>query len=99
MAFENEASRLRKLARRSDVTVWWVNHAEDERNKDSIAKLDVYNMLKRCRVSKVEETDGEECWRAEGTDVDGRGITAEVVANEDDPPEIKIITTWAHKSK
>jgi hypothetical protein len=99
MSFENEAARLRKLARRADVTVWWTDHAEVERDKDNIAKLDVHNLLKRCRVSKVEETDGEECWRAEGTDIDGRAIAAEVVAYEDEPPEIKIVTTWAHKSK
>ncbi len=97
MSFENEAARLRKLARRSDVTVWWTDHAEIERNKDNIAKLDVHNMLKRCSISKVEETDGEECWRAEGTDIDGRRIAAIVVAYEAEPPEIKIVTTWAHK--
>ncbi len=28
-----------------------------------------------------------------------RWIAAIVVAYEDDPPEIKIVTTWAHKSK
>ena len=99
MAFENEAARLRKLARRPDVTVWWRDHADDERKKDGIAKIDVHNMLKRCSISNVEETDGEECWRAEGTDIDGRRIAAVVVAYEDEPPEIKIITTWAHKSK
>jgi hypothetical protein len=99
MAYENEASRLRKLARRPDTLVWFSSHGDDERQKDGIAKLDVHNMLKRCRVSKVEETDGEECWRAEGTDIDSRAIAAEVVAYEDDPPEIKIITTWAHKGK
>jgi hypothetical protein len=99
MAFESEASRLRNLARRPDVKVWWRTHADLERKKDNIAKLDVQNMLKRCSVSNVEETDGEECWRAEGTDIDGRRIAAIVVAYEDDPPEIKIITTWAHKAK
>jgi len=99
MAFEHEAARLRNLARRPDVLVWWTDHAEVERKKDNIAKLDVHNMLKRCSISKTEETDREECWRAEGTDIDGRRIAAEVVAYEDDPPEIKIITTWAHKGK
>jgi hypothetical protein len=97
MAYENEASRLRKLARRPDTTVWWSGHGDDERNKDDISKIDVHNMLKRCRISKVEQSDGEDSWRAEGTDIDGRAIAAEVVAYEDDPPEIKIITTWAHK--
>ncbi len=99
MSFEHEAARLRKLARRTDVLVWWTGHGEVERLKDNIAKLDVHNMLKRCSISKTEETDGEECWRAEGTDIDGRRIAAEVVAYEDDPPEIKIITAWAHKGK
>lgn len=99
MTCENEASRLRTLARRGDVTVWWSDHADVERNKDGIAKIDVHNMLKRCVVSNVEDADGEECWRAEGSDIDGRRIAAIVVAYEDDPPEIKIITTWAHKQK
>ena len=60
MSFENEATRLRTLARNPDVTVWWTEHAGIERNKDGIAKLDVHNMLKRCSVSNVEDTDGEE---------------------------------------
>jgi hypothetical protein len=66
--------------------------------KDEIAKLDVHNMLKRCSVTNVEDTDGEIGWRAEGTDIDGRRIAAIVVAYEDDEnPEIKIVTTWAKK--
>jgi len=33
-------------------------------------------------------------------DIDGRRITAIVVVYEDEEfPEIKIVTTWAHKSK
>jgi hypothetical protein len=37
-------------------------------------------------------------WRAEGSDIDGRSIAAIVVAYEDDNnPEIKILTTWAKK--
>lgn len=99
MSYEHEAARLRKLARRADVTVWFSNHGDDERQKDNIAKIDVHNMLKRCQVTKVEESGGEDCWRAEGTDIDGRQIAAEIVAYEDDPPEIKIVTTWAKKSK
>jgi hypothetical protein len=99
MAFESEASRLRALARRPDVKVWWTKHADEEREKDNIAKLDAQNMLKRCSVSNIEKTDGEECWRAEGKDIDDRRIAVIVVAYEDDPPEIKIITTWAHKAK
>jgi hypothetical protein len=100
MAYENEASRLRKLARNPNVRVGWRSHADDERKKDGIAKLDVQNMLKRCSVTNVEDTDGEEIWRAEGTDIDGRRITAILVAYEDEEnPEIKIITVWAKKPK
>jgi hypothetical protein len=98
MSFESEAARLRKLAQNRNVSFWWRGHAEVERKKDRIAKIDVHNMLKRCLVSNVEESDGEEAWRAEGTDIDGRRICAIVVPYEDDHnPEIKIITTWAKK--
>jgi len=98
MPFENEASRLRKLARSPNVLIGWTDHAEVERNKDEIAKIDVHNMLKRCSVSNVEDADGEIGWRAEGTDIDGRRIAAIVIAYEDDQnPEIKIVTTWAKK--
>lgn len=100
MAFENEAARLRKLARIPRVLFEWSGHAEVEREKDSIFKIDVHNMLKRCSISNVENTDGEEGWRAEGTDIDGRRIAAIVVAYEDEHnPAIKIVTTWAHKVK
>ncbi len=98
MSYENEASQLRKLARNPNVLIGWSSHAEVERNKDQIAKIDVHNMLKRCVVSNVEDTDGETGLRAEGTDIDGRRIAAIVVAYEDDQnPEIKIVTTWAKK--
>jgi hypothetical protein len=98
MAFESEASRLRKLARNPSVLVGWRKHAETERRNDDIAKIDVHNMMKRCKVTNVEDTDGEEGWRAEGTDIDGRTIVAIVVAYEDEGnPEIKVVTTWAKK--
>jgi hypothetical protein len=98
MSFENEASRLRKLAQNRNISFLWTGHAEVERNKDQIAKIDVHNMLKRCLVSNVEDSDGETGWRAEGTDIDGRRICAIVVVYEDDGnPEIKIVTTWAKK--
>ncbi len=98
MAFENEASRLRTLARNPHVLFGWTNHADDERRKDNIAKLDVHNMLKKCLVSNVEITDGEDTWRAEGKDIDARPIAAVVVAYEDEnSPEIKILTTWVKK--
>ncbi|MCP3397153.1 hypothetical protein [Bradyrhizobium sp. CCGB20] len=96
MAFEHEAGRLRRIARRG--TVFFTDHAEIERKKDDIEKIDVVNMLGRCTVSLVEtnKENGEEEWRAEGTDNDGRRITAVVVAYED-VAEVKVVTTWANK--
>jgi hypothetical protein len=96
MAFEHEASRLRRVARRA--TIFFTDHAEKERKKDDIEKIDVTNMLGRCSISLVEinKENGEEEWRAEGTDTDGRKITAVVVMYED-VSEVKIVTTWANK--
>jgi hypothetical protein len=96
MPFEHEAGRLRRIARRG--TVFFTDHAEIERKKDAIEKIDVVNMLGRCTISLVEtnKDNGEEEWRAEGSDSDGRKITAVVVAYED-VAEVKIITTWANK--
>ncbi|MEO6781845.1 MAG: hypothetical protein ABI407_11495, partial [Bradyrhizobium sp.] len=63
MPFEHEAGRLRRIARRG--TVFFTDHAEIERKKDGIEKLDVVNMLGRCAVSLVEtnKDNGEEEWR------------------------------------
>jgi len=96
MAFEREAGCLRKIARRG--TVFFTDHAEVERKKDGIEKIDVINMLGRCTISLVETNreNGEEEWRAEGSDSDGRRITAVVVVYED-VAEVKVITTWANK--
>lgn len=98
MPFKHEAGRLREIARRG--TVFFTKHADIERKKDGIERLDVVNMLSRCTVSLVE-TDpesGEEELRAEGTDSDGRKIVAVVVIYED-TVEVKVITTWANKKK
>lgn len=96
MPFEHEAGRLRRITRRG--TVFFTAHAEIERKKDDVEKLDVVNMLGRCSVSLVETNrdNGEEEWRAEGSDNDGRKITAVVVAYED-VAEVKVVTTWANK--
>jgi hypothetical protein len=96
MPFEHESGRLRKVARRG--TIFFTAHAEKERKKDNIEKIDVTNMLGRCSISLVEtnKDNGEEEWRAEGTDTDGRKITAVVVMYED-VSEVKIVTTWANK--
>jgi hypothetical protein len=96
MPFEPEAGRLRRIARRG--TVFFTDHAEVERKKDGIEKIDVVNMLGRCTISLIETNreNGEEEWRAEGSDSDGRKITAVVVAYEDFA-EVKVITTWANK--
>jgi hypothetical protein len=96
MPFEHEAGRLRRVARRG--TVFFTDHADDVRTKDAIEKLDVVNMLGRCTISLIEtnKESGEEEWRAEGTDSDGRKITAVVVVYED-IAEVKVVTTWANK--
>jgi hypothetical protein len=98
MAHEHEASRVRSLARDRRVLVWFTGHGGEERQNDDIPKIDVVNMLKRCSVTRVEVNNksGEEEWRAEGKDSDGRGITAVVVLDED-ALEIKVVTTWAKK--
>jgi len=74
--------------------VFFRPHGLIEMEKDSISRPDVQNMLKRCSVSKAEESGGEITWRAHGRDYDGRKITAEVVAYEE-KKEIKVITAWA----
>jgi hypothetical protein len=96
MPFEHEAGRLRRIARRG--TVFFTDHAEIERKKDGIEKIEVVNMLGRCTISLIEtnKDNGEEEWRAEGTDSDGRKITAVVVAYED-VAEVKVVTAWANK--
>jgi hypothetical protein len=96
MPFEHEAGRLRKVARRA--TIFYTDHAETERKKDKIEKIEIANILCRCSVTLVEtnKENGEEEWRAEGTDCDGRKVTAVVVLYED-VGEIKVITTWANK--
>jgi hypothetical protein len=56
-------------------------------------------MLGRCTISLIETNreNGEEEWRAEGTDSDGRKIVAVVVVYED-VAEVKVITAWANKN-
>lgn len=96
MSFENEGGVLRRIARRG--TVFYTDHAEVERKKDQIEKLDIANMLCRCSITLVETNreNGEEEWRAEGSDSDGRKITAVVVVYEK-VGEIKVVTAWANK--
>lgn len=100
MSFEHEAGRLRKLARDCTALIFFTGHGEDERGKDGIPKLDIVKMLGRCTVTLVEtnKETGEEEWRAEGTDCDGRKIAAVVVVAED-VKEIKVVTTWAQGRK
>ena len=96
MAFEHEAGQLRRVARRA--TIFFTSHADDERLKDQIEKVEVANMLCRCTISLIEtnKDNGEDEWRAEGTDSDGRKITAVVVVYEK-VGEIKVVTAWANK--
>lgn len=91
--FEHEAGRLRNLAG-AEPAYWFTKHAREEMAKDDIARIDVETMLGRCRVTLVEESQGEETWRAEGPDFDGRQIAAVVVAYEG-RHEVKVITAWA----
>lgn len=96
--FESQASRLRRLARRRDVLFLYSEHADVELAKDGLCKIDIENMLRRCRVTLVEESDGEEAWRAEGTDRDRRRIAACVVPYEG-KIWIKVITGWAWRQR
>jgi hypothetical protein len=64
--------------------------------KDRIGKLDVTAMLRRCRVVAAEQNRFEECWTAEGGDLDGNQITAIVVAY-DERMTIKVITAWRRR--
>jgi hypothetical protein len=96
MAFEDEAGCVRRVARRG--TVFFTRHAEEERRKDNIEKVEIANILGRCVVTHVEvnKKNGEAEWRAEAKDSDGRRITVVVVVYEN-VGEIKVITTWANK--
>jgi hypothetical protein len=92
--YEHEAGRLRRLADDKGVSFSYRKHALEEMAKDDIVRIDVENMLRRCKVTLVEETKGETAWRAEGKDTEGRSLTAVVVAYED-LIKVKIVTAWA----
>jgi hypothetical protein len=55
-------------------------------------------MLRRCSVVNVEDSEGEEAWRAYGSDGDGRKFFVIVVPYEEDP-SIKVITVFIEKTK
>lgn len=93
---DDEASALRALARKPGARFLYRRHAEVELQKDDIPKIDVENMLRRCRVTMIEERGGELTRRAEGTDINGRLIVVIVVPYEADV-SVKIITGWAAK--
>ncbi|MBD8909373.1 DUF4258 domain-containing protein [Methylorubrum zatmanii] len=92
--FADEAARLRALASNPRVRVRYTKHALEEMAKDSLVRIDIENMLRRCRVVLVEESQGELTWRAQGSDNNGGMITAVVVAYEEEI-SIKIITAWS----
>lgn len=79
MPFENEGGRLRRLAQNREVVFIYRPHAEKEMRNDDLYKIDVENMLRRCSVVNVEDSDGEDAWRAYGSDSDGRKFFAIVV--------------------
>ncbi len=95
--FDDEGSRLRELASQG-ARVFVTAHGLVEMANDKIARLDVEDMLCECTVTRVADSDGEESWRAEGEDFDGRPIVAVVVPYEAaKPPYIKVITAWVKK--
>jgi hypothetical protein len=98
MPFENEASTLRRLAKNNDVIFVYRPHAERAMKDDDLYKIDIENMLRRCSVVNVEDSEGEEAWRAYGSDGDGRKFFAIVVPYEEDP-SIKVITVFVEKMK
>jgi hypothetical protein len=98
MPFESEASRLRRLAKNSEVVFVYRPHAEKAMKDDELYKIDVENMLRRCSVANVEDSDGEEAWRAYGSDGNGRKFFTIVVPYEDDL-SVKVITVFVEKVK
>jgi hypothetical protein len=98
MPFEHEAGALRRLAQHDDVLFIYRPHALRAMKDDGLYKIDVENMLRRCSVANVEDSDGEEAWRAYGSDGDGRKFFAIVVPYEVDC-EIKLITVFVEKTK
>jgi Domain of unknown function (DUF4258) len=98
VAYEHEASRLRRVAQNPEADIWFRKHADEEMAKDDIRRPDVQGILKKCSVSKVEESGGELTYRVHGRDFDNRKITAEVVLYEDNI-EIKVITAWKDKEE
>ena len=88
-----EAARLRALAANPQVRIRYTRHALEEMANDELVRIDVENMLRRCCVTLVEDSQGEETWRAQGSDNNGGSITAVVVAYETEIC-IKVITAW-----
>lgn len=96
MAFEFEASEIRKAASSPSVRFLYRRHAEQELQKDDVSKIEVENMLRRCRVTKVEQSGNDVTRRAEGTDATGRPLVTEVVLYREEIV-IKVITGWIRK--
>lgn len=91
--FHNEGARLRKLASNAGVSYKWREHALAEMVKDDINKTEIINLLKRCKVVRVEQNRFEETWNAEGCDVDGNPIVVVLVVYEEHMT-IKVVTAW-----
>ena len=90
---EDHAARLRRASSQQGARFLYTRHAEAELQKDNVAKIEVENMLRRCRVTLVEPSGADETLRAEGSDADGRPLVAVVVLNEE-TVVIKVITGW-----
>jgi hypothetical protein len=88
-----ESARLRKLASDPSIRYKWIERKLKKIEERGISKFDIISLLKRCNVVRVEQSNFEETWNAQGMDVDGNSITVVVVAYED-RTTIKVITAW-----
>ena len=89
--YEHEAARLRALAR-AGVEVRFDRHALQRVEERGVGRLEVVNMLTRCRVTAVEPSRGRERWTAEGLDQNARQLRAVVTLREDWIVHIYVIT-------
>jgi len=94
--FETESAIICALA--SEERVHITPHALNAAADDDVARIDLEDMLCECTVIRRDESHGEEAWRVEGDDFDGRTIVAIVVPYETaKPPYLKVITCWVKK--
>lgn len=97
--FEHEAGIIRRMMRNPGVRIVYSDHAERERMvQRKITDNDVRTVLKRCRVTLVEDRGPTPVWNAEGSDLDGRRLRVCVRVNEE-AIVVVVITVIDLKSK